>query len=129
MSEIQFIFLDAETFYSKDYTLKKLDPPSYILDPRFEMICLGVAEGFENPSYIVDGPNVPAFIEGLRYRQQQGARIAFVSHNQLFDGCIWSWRYDFVPDLLIDTLAMARTLLQHKLKSCSLAYVADYFGL
>jgi len=129
MSEIQFIFTDFETFYSKEYTLKKLDAPSYILDPRFEAICLGVAEGFENPSYIIDGPNIPAFVQALKYRRDQGAKIALVSHNALFDMCIFSWRYDYVPDLIVDTLAMARTLLQHKLKSCSLAYVADYFGL
>src|SRR5215470_14543337 len=73
MSEIQFIFTDFETFYSKEYTLKKLDAPSYILDPRFEAICLGVAEGFENPSYIIDGPNIPAFVQALKYRRDQGA--------------------------------------------------------
>ena len=129
MSEIQFIFTDFETHYSKEYTLKKLDAPSYILDSRFEAICLGVAEGFENPPYIVDGPNIPAFVQALKYRRDQGAKIALVSHNALFDMCIFSWRYDYVPDLIVDTLAMARTLLQHKLKSCSLAYVADYFGL
>jgi DNA polymerase family A len=129
MFAFQFIFLDAETFYSTEYTLKKMDPPSYILDPRFELICLGVAEGLENKPYIVDGPNVPAAIEGFKYRQSQGVKIAAVSHNQLFDACIWSWRYDWVPDLIVDTLAMARTLLQHKLKSCRLESVAEYFGL
>jgi len=129
MSKFHFIFVDFETFYSKEYTLKKLDAPSYILDPRFEAICLGVAEGFENKPYIIDGPDIPLYVMELKNIRARGAKVAVVSHNALFDACILSWRYDFVPDLIVDTLAMARTLLQHKLKSCSLAYVAAYFGL
>ena len=124
MSEFQYFFMDFETFYSKEYTLKKLDTPSYILDPRFEATCLGVAEGVKGTPYLVDGPDIPRFFDSLR-----GKHIAMCSHHALFDMCIASWRYGYVPDLILDTMALARTLLQHCLDSVSLDAVAAHFGM
>jgi hypothetical protein len=46
------------------------------------------------------------------------------SHNVLFDNCIWSYRYGFVPRLMVDTLGVSRAVLS--LKSNSLASVALY---
>lgn len=122
------IFLDAETHYSQDYTLTKIDPASYILDPRFEMICLGVANLTDDP-FIVDGPEVPHFVERLKEQQKAGRPVATCSHNSQFDAAILSWRYDFHPDLIIDTMALSRTVLGPLLTSHSLASVADFFGL
>jgi DNA polymerase len=120
---LEFVFVDAETFYSREYSLTHMDPPSYILDPRFETICLGVARGFKDPPFIIDGPSVPSFLNSLP------PNVAMVSHNALFDMCILSWRYGYVPKLIVDTLAMARTLLSHRLKRLSLAAVAEHIGL
>lgn len=114
--------LDFESFYSNDYTLSKMDPPSYILSPLFEATCLGVARNGDQP-YVVDGPDIPHFFDSL----PRGSAV--VSHNALFDACIYSWRFNYVPRLIIDTLAMSRTLLGHKLKSHSLAKVAEHLGL
>lgn len=118
---IKFVFADFETFYGGDYTLRKLDPPSYILDECFEAICLGVAEGNDNP-YLVEGPDIPRLLTHL------GDNIALVTHNALFDACILSWRYNYVPKLLVDTLSMSRTLLSHKLKRHDLGSVGAEFG-
>jgi hypothetical protein len=115
-------FFDWETLYTSEYTLSKMDPPSYILDPMFEAICLGVAKNAD-PAFIVDGPDIPDFLKRMP------RDVAVVSHNQLFDACIGSWRYNYVPKLIIDTLAMSRTLLGHLLKSNSLRSVARHLGL
>jgi hypothetical protein len=50
-----------------------------------------------------------------------------VSHNALFDNCIWSYRYGFVPRLMVDTLGVSRAVLS--LKSNSLASVAEHLEL
>src|SRR5262249_61079535 len=50
-----------------------------------------------------------------------------VSHNALFDNCIWSYRYGFVPRLMVDTLGVSRAVLS--LKSNSLESVAEHLGL
>lgn len=121
-STMDTFFFDWESFYSAEYQLSKLDPPSYILDQLFEPICLGVAKNAD-PPFIVDGPDIPDFLNTMP------RDVAVVSHNQLFDACIASWRYNYVPKLIIDTLAMSRTLLGHLLKSHSLRAVAKHLGL
>src|SRR5438093_13295399 len=111
-SAMDTYFLDYETLYTTEYSLSRLDPPSYILDQMFEAICLGAAKNTD-PPFIVDGPDIPRFLN------EMPRDVAVVSHNQLFDSCISSWRFGFVPRLIIDTLAMSRTLPGHKLKSNS----------
>ena len=128
LGEIIPLFTDFETFYSADYTLTKLDPASYILDPRFESICLGVANLYGAPT-LIDGPEIPYFVKSIKSRRVLGPPVAMVSHNAQFDMAIMSWRYDFQPDLIIDTMAMSRTVLGPLLRSHSLSSVADFFGL
>lgn len=123
-TDLEYITCDFETHYSREYTLKRMDTPSYILDPRFEATCLGVAEGVKGTPYLVDGPDIPRFFDSLR-----GRRVALISHHALFDMCIASWQFNYVPDLIVDTMAMARTLLQHCLDSVSLDAVAAHFGM
>lgn len=122
------IFVDFETFYSQSYSLTKMDPASYILDPLFEAICLGVANLNDAPM-LVDGPEIPIFLHKLKQAQLAGRRIAMVSHNAQFDMAIMSWRYNFQPDLIVDTIALSRTLLGPRLTSHSLDSVARYFRL
>jgi hypothetical protein len=101
--------------------LRRLDPPSYILDPRFELIGIAVKEpGIA--AYWVEGPDAPAFFAGL-----DPDDVMTVSHNALFDNCVWSYRYGFVPRLMVDTLGVSRAVLN--LKSNSLESVAEHLGL
>src|SRR5262245_27498431 len=122
------LFADMETFYTQQYSLTRMSPAEYILDPLFEAICLGVANLTDDP-VLIDGPEIPSFILRLKREQKAGKRIALVTHNAQFDIAILSWRYGFRPDLIIDTIALSRTLLGPLLKSHSLASVAEFFGL
>lgn len=119
---MKYVFMDFETFYSSDYTLRKQDPASYILDPRFSAHCIAVAEGFEEPPYLVEADGIPDMLARI------GTDVAVVTHNALFDACILNWRYGYVPRLLVDTLAMCRTLLHWQLKSLALRNVANFLG-
>ena len=84
-----------------------MSPAEYILDPRFEAICLGVANLTDDP-FMIDGPDIPHFIQRLeQHRTTTGQPICMVSHNAQFDMAIMAWRYDFHPDLIIDTIAMS----------------------
>jgi hypothetical protein len=104
-----------------------MSPVEYILDPMFEAICLGMA-AIKGEPVLIDGPEIPSFIHKFKQHQKHEP-IAFVSHNAQFDAAILSWRYDFHPDLLIDTIALSRTVLGPILYSHSLATVAAYLGL
>jgi len=113
------IFLDFETYYSAEYSLRRMTPVEYVLDHRFECIGCAVKEELDGEAYWVDGEDLPLFFADL-----DPADTILVTHNALFDMCIVEWRYDFTPRLMVDTLGIARATLGHKLKSLSLANVA-----
>jgi hypothetical protein len=121
------LFFDFETFYSQTYSLMRMSPAEYILDPLFEAICLGAAPLHGEP-VLIDGPEIPEFIAKLKHWQLTRPLVV-VSHNAQFDAAILSWRYDFHPDMLIDTIALSRTVLGPKLYSHALGNIASYYGL
>jgi hypothetical protein len=114
--------LDFETFYSTDYSLRKMSPAEYILDPRFETLGVAVKRNSER-SFWVDGPDVQRFFD------EQPEDVMAISHNALFDMCICAWRYGWIPKLMVDTLGLSRSVLQAKLKSLALNSVAQHLGL
>lgn len=123
----RILFLDFETYYADDYTLKKQTPPEYILDPRFECIGCSVREdvgGTFGASHWVDGPDFEGFIG-----QYDPADTTTVTFNALFDNCILAWRYGFVPSRMLCTMRMAVALRGHLLPSYSLAAVGKLLGV
>jgi DNA polymerase family A/3'-5' exonuclease len=127
--EVTGLFVDFESFYSTEYSLRKISPAEYILDPRFEAICLGVA-GMTGDPLIIEGPDIPLFIHKIeQHRRDTNRPIVMISHNAQFDMAVMSWRYDFHPDMIIDTIAMSRTVLGPRLVSHSLDSVAQHFNL
>src|SRR5262245_47313928 len=118
---MKLYILDGESYYDREYNLRRLDPASYILDPRFELIGIAVKEP-GTAAYWIEGPDASAFFASLDPND-----IMTASHNALFDNCIWSYRYGFVPRLMVDTLGVSRAVLS--LKSNSLDSVAEHLGL
>jgi hypothetical protein len=120
---LNLVFLDFETYFDTEYSLRRMPTPNYILDPRFElqMCAVKINTGL---SQIIDGPDFPKWLSNLN-----PSRTVTVSHNALFDNSILSYRYGFVPHMMLDTLGMSRALLGHVLKSHSLAAVAEHLGL
>lgn len=118
LSNFRLLFLDFETYYDADYSLRKMPTPNYILDDRWETIMCSVAEGKEK-ARIIDGPDFEKFIAGY-----DPATTATVTFNSLFDNSILAWRYGFVPHLMFDAMGMARALRGHILSGASLEVVA-----
>ena len=116
------IVLDFETYYDAEYSLRKMTPVEYILDARFEVIGCAVKEGDGKPFWLTD-KELRVYLAGLP------DKVTIISHNALFDMCILSWVYDYVPTLMIDTLGMARAWMGHKLRSLALASIATYLKL
>jgi hypothetical protein len=106
------LFLDFETFWTKDYTLRKLSTPEYVLNPQFKTLLLAVNDiRWDTPRWLT-AEAVPGFLQ--RYPP---AKTMAVAHNMLFDGAILAWRYNWLPVKLLDTLGMARALYQFKRNS------------
>lgn len=117
------ITLDFETYYDNDYSLRRMTPVEYILHPRFEVIgCAVVDDELGDPVFMTE-QQLRDYLKGIP------SRTAVVTHNALFDCCILSWRFNYVPALMIDTLGMARAMLAHELKSLALSKVAAHLEL
>lgn len=119
-----FIVIDFESFYDQQYSLRKMTPVEYILDPRFECMGASITEGNDGVPFWLDADQLPAYLESKR-----GLPIPFISHNALFDMCLLAWRFGFVPHLMVDTMAMARAMVFAYTGSVSLEAVAAYLGL
>jgi hypothetical protein len=117
------IFWDAETYYDKEYSLRKMTPAQYILDDRFELIC-AAAQVDNGPIEDIDGPDFAKWLA-----QFDPAQTTMVAYNSLFDQCIAAWRYRFVPARMIDMLGVSRALLAYKLRRLSLESVAKHLEL
>jgi hypothetical protein len=126
---MSYIVLDFESFYSKEYSLRKMTPVQYILDPRFEFIGCAVCEGDNARVEFLEEDAFRRYLLGKRQEQKAGKRIVVASHNALFDMCILVWRFGLVPDLMIDTMSMFRALHFHETGSVSLATMSRHFGL
>lgn len=118
------VWLDFETFFSEEYSLRKMTPIEYILDPRFEALgCAFVLA--DGTSTWVDGPDLPWFFEnGLDLSD-----LLVVSHNANFDALILARRFNVYPLMYGDTLSMARNWLSHALSSHSLENISKHYGM
>lgn len=114
--------LDFETYYNTEYSLKRMTPVEYILDPQYQ--CTGLAVKLnDNKPFWVEGDEVQDFFDS------QSEDVMAVSHNALFDMPTCAWRYGWLPRVMVDTLGVSRALLQAQLKSLSLNSVANHLGL
>ncbi len=117
--------LDFETYYDKEFSLRKMQTDAYIMDERYEtiMVCIIDDEGKED---IIVGDELEIAAQLRAYTDW--SQCAIRAHNTLFDGYILSYRYGIKPKLWMDTLGQARMLMPY-LKSHSLANVAKYLGI
>lgn len=115
-----FVFLDVETFYDADFTLKKLQTSSYIRDERFEGIGVGVNDGEET-----------VWMEWGEFREWSKTvpweRTAVGMHHAHFDGLILSHHFNIHPAFIICTMSMARTFGMEG--GVSLGALAEHFGV
>lgn len=121
---MSFVTLDFETFYSQDFSLKKLTTEEYINAPRFEVIGGAMKIDDDKPVWFTGTHNeIKAWLN-----QVDWSNSALLCHNMLFDGAILAWRFGIVPAMYFDTLCMARAI--HGVDAGgSLAALAERYSL
>jgi hypothetical protein len=117
------LWLDFETYYDDVYSLKKMTPIQYILDPRFEALGCGFVDSEGNKQW-VDGPDLPAKFASIDW-----PNTFAITHNALFDALILALRYRVFPGFYGDTLSMARNWISHATQSISLDACCKYYGM
>lgn len=112
--------IDFETYYDRDYSLQKMTPVEYILDPRFEVIMLSVKRP-GNPVINLPPDKIQQFFDLLNPDD-----TVMLSYNSLFDACICAWRYNFIAKLTVDVMGMVRASYGHALRSVALAVAGPF---
>ena len=121
---MDMLTIDFETYYAKDYGLKKLTTEEYIRDARFEVIGVAVQKNTEEPVWF---SGTKAKVKEFLDQYDWGNSVA-IAHNAMFDMAILNWHFDIRPKRIVDTLSMARAL--HTIEvGGSLAALADYYNI
>ena len=121
---MHLLTLDFETFWSKDHSLTKMSPISYVMHPETEIISLSACVGRETP--------VTVFGEEESLRLLQDCKIddsLAVAHNMsMFDAMLVAWRLKLKPRMWGCTMAMARPLHGRTI-GLSLATLVKHYGI
>lgn len=122
---VNIICLDFETFFSDDYTLKKLTTENYIRDERFEALGVGIRWGDDENGGVEWYPSREA---GWVLKQIHWKETAVLAHHAHFDGLILSHHYGIKPAFWLDTLSMGRLVHGNSI-GLSLGSLAKHYGL
>lgn len=118
------ITIDFETYYSKDYGLKKYTTEEYIRDDQFEVIGVAVKEADGDTEWFTGTfEETKAFLD--RYDWTNSFALG---HNMRFDAAILSWNFDIHPMGLFDTMSMGQ-MLHGLTQSVSLANLSELYGI
>ena len=109
--------LDFETYYDKDYTLKKIDTPLYVTDERFHLWGVGINDCYYDNE--TDAFNALMAIDW--------SKTVLLCHNTAFDAYILNYQYGITPRFFMDTLSMARPIYKNVTK-LGLDHLAKYLG-
>lgn len=102
----RLITLDFETFYSKEYSLTKLNTEAYVRDERFQVIGVSAKVNDQVPTWFSGTHDqVAAWLHDLDIPS-----AFLLAHNTAFDGFILSHHFGIKPRFYIDTMSMARPL-------------------
>ena len=119
---MDIVTIDFETYYDKEFSLSKMTTESYIRDPRFEVIGVGVKVN-DHQTDFYSGDNVGRFLNSLDYSKR-----AILCHHTAFDGFILSHHFGIKPRFWLDTLSMARP--KHSITvGGSLKALTDYYSI
>lgn len=117
----RLVFLDFETFWDQEYTLKKLSTSEYVRDPRFKAQMLGIRVG-NGKTRIIPANRIKTELTKINW-----ATHSACAHNMAFDGFILSHHYGVRPSYMFDTLAMARGLHSNEV-GAGLDEVSQFYG-
>lgn len=117
----RLVVVDFETFYSMEYTLRKLSTSEYIRDKRFKAQMVGIKIG-SKPTKVYTGAGIKKALQAINWSTH-----SVLCHNTAFDGFILGHHYNIIPFYYYDTLSMARGLHSNEI-GASLDEVAQFYG-
>ena len=120
--------IDFETYYSKEYSLRKYTTEAYIRDPQFEVIGVSVKkENGQTAFYDADPHDWRGSIQKALNQYDFGNEVV-IAHNAAFDMAILNWHFGIKPKFIVDTLSMSRPLTSMTVGG-SLKALAEYYNI
>ena len=119
---MNYLTLDFETFYSDEFTLKKLSQEAYCRDPRFEAHGVALKSADEKPYWIAQ-PRISGHLNQFDWNN-----IAVICWHAQFDCFILNHTYGIRPKFIICPMSMARLMLGAHV-GVSLDSIRSHFGL
>ena len=115
--------VDFETYYSNEYTLRKLTNTAYIRDERFKIHGVGIKKNSWKQARWYSADRAEIALHAIDW-----SSVGLLAHHTHFDGFILSHHYGIKPAYYLDTLSMARPLHGGEIKN-DLNSLAKYYGL
>lgn len=100
--ELEVVVVDYETYYDKDFSLRKITTTAYVRDDLFKALGASVKIG-DGPTTWVTANDLQATLDSIDW-----TKSALLCHNTYFDGFILQHIHKHVPAYYLDTLSMSR---------------------
>jgi DNA polymerase len=121
---MQYITIDAETYWSQNHSLSEMNPILYCTHPETELISVSCKINGESTYTIWGEKAIQAWAKLIPWED-----LAVIAHNgNGFDFMLLVWRLGAHPRLFIDTMAMARPI-HAKTTGVSLKTLVRHYGL
>lgn len=122
---MQYVFVDVESFWSAEYSLTKMTPAQYVLDPRWEFQSLTIAIGRRGEARTAIGMQA---IERLAATVDWSKSFVIAHNNEGFDAYVLAWRLGIKPAMWGCSMAMARPLYKRTV-GIGLGRLVEHFGV
>lgn len=121
------VYLDFETYYDKEYSLRKMATSTYVRHPNFQFMGYGLFIPDRMSEVVYVEPDQPQFHPLLQSIDWSQADL--VCHNTKFDGFILQHHMGIAPRRYVDTLTMAGAVLGTTVGSLSLDNLGQHLNL
>lgn len=122
----QYVVLDFETYFDKEYSLSKIQPWPYITDPRFEFTGLAAYQPGKSPMFFAPD-DIARRLQKLHDNTNRFEDVVVVMQNAQFDATILAAKFGYYPRFIVDTKHLAAHLDARGSKK--LKDLAPSFGL
>lgn len=122
---MKFVFVDVESHWSMEYSLSKMPPAAYVLDPRWEFQSLTIAIGRRGTARTAIGM---AEIQALVATVDWSDACVVAHNNEGFDSYVLAWRLGIKPAMWGCSMAMARPLYKRTV-GIGLGKLVEHLGI
>jgi DNA polymerase len=112
-----------ETFYDKDYSLRKIPTSLYVKDARFKVHTCAFKKDDGPVEVRVGDDEIKSYLAQIDWDD-----TSVLAHHTQFDGLILAHHYGIIPNYYLDTLSMARAKFGSR-SSSALDHITQFLGM